>query len=470
MYMLFAQIINQMITDRGIRAVDICKQTGISKASLSKMCSGAVLPASWSSVHAIAQVLQLSRSEYSQLCSAYKEACFQPEMLAADRTVQMLYTLGTGKDDTGTFAETAPLQALSNGTVLHGDDVNAALRTLFRQSAENVRMFSITENNTLSAQFCHLLVSNPSAKNRLLVVLDDKDISAENLQAAADTMQLLFQIQCDVRAVYLPRDGFLKSSPYPLFLAADARLLLLNTEGTAAMYLEGETAAPYLHYFDQKYASGFDCAAVYRSPETFLLDWQRLLIPRCPNDPSLFFAITKTPSIVMEASQDDIRDHISDEQQVGSIAEMFNLMLRNLILNTSSIADLFWREGVDDLLYAPEYYEYGKSISKHVASERRITMFRNKLEDKESDQSSDFGMIMQPYPDSNIVLINLWSDGRMLIMYDTEDGINITVIHEKSTVSTFLAWIRAMQRFGIITKKDETLRFCRAALQAFEAE
>lgn len=458
--MLFHDVLSRLIEAKGFRASEICEGTGIKKSYLSKLRKGTLFPSSWSVIHKIACFLELSDDEYERLCCTFKSECLSPEIQAAEQAFEQLcrpkYTLTPA-------AAGGDAPDLQNGTVLQKAAVIPALQKMLC-GTEAVRILDIPANPEIRTAVFQALAAAPHIQIRLLLCLNSKDISAENLQTAADVLPLQFHADCEVRILHLPANGHLRCAPFPLMISADDRLLLLNGSGTEGQYLHGDSAKPYLHAFDRQYEAASSGMAVYHQPTDFLQNWQRWLAPQNGEDSSVMYVICKSPGIILEATQQDVRDHINNEFSSEQLVVLFNQMMRNLVLSPCKMVTLFWREGVSELLHAPEYYEYGKILSKTLSLNRRLVLFRKAIDNTKYSNLTDYGLFLPPYRKSQVFGVNLWSDGRMLFIFEDGADLHISVFRDKSIVNTILAWIAALKSCGMITGKEEAVQYCEQEL------
>ena len=465
MYMHFYEKLNELIAARGIRSQEICDAAGIKKAYLSKLRKGTLFPPNWSTVHDIAQFLNLRDDEYHQLCDAYKAECLPQEILAEE---DALISFCNSDFQISEPKPVSSAPSLSSGAAVRKDAVIPAVRQMLTGTAV-LRVLGLTTDAEIRTELLRTLASNAESEFQLLLLIDDNEVSPDSLKNCAEVMPLLYHAGGEIRIAYIQLNAYLTGTPFPLMLAADSRVLLLNAEGTEGLFLENESAEPYLRFFSRKYEDAAGKMVLYRRPEVFLADWQRLLAPSKEKGGSMLYGIVKAPSLVFEASQQDIIEHISADFSAEQIAEPFNKVLQNLVFSTDMIMGLFWREGVSDILHASEYYEYGKFLSSNLDIKRRRELFRKTIENGKMNQDMGFGMILSPYRKTQVFGLNVLSDGRMLAFFDNENGFCIASICDKKVTDSILAWISSLQKCGIIVGKEEAIRYCETALQRDES-
>ncbi len=72
----FSEVLDEMLQQYQLRAVDICSQLGINKSLFSKWRTGISLPADMSTVKRLAEIMRLSIREKDVFFSAYKLSRF----------------------------------------------------------------------------------------------------------------------------------------------------------------------------------------------------------------------------------------------------------------------------------------------------------------------------------------------------------------------------------------------------------
>ena len=60
--------------------------------------------------------------------------------------------------------------------------------------------------------------------------------------------------------------------------------------------------------------------------------------------------------------------------------------------------------------------------------------------------------------ESPLILINLWIDGKMLILYEFGEKSYILMAQDKSITDGFISYMEMMQSCGLIASSEETVR------------
>ena len=312
MHMRFYEKLNELIDARGIRSMEICAATGIKTPYLSKLRKGTLFPARWKIVHEIAQFLNLRNDEYHQLCDAYKAECLPQEILAEEhallRFCNSVFRISEPKP-----VSSAPY--LINGAAVRGEAVFSAVRQMLTGAAV-LRVLGLPTDAEIRTELLRVLAQEEKLEFQLLLLTDDKEICPESMQNCAEVMSLLYHVEGEIRIAYMQLNAFLTGTPFPLMLAADSRVLLLNAEGTEGLFLENESAEPYLRFFCRQYENAAGKMVLHRRPETFLADGQRLLAPPMEKGGIILYGIVKAPSLVFEASQQDIIEHAAQSESL----------------------------------------------------------------------------------------------------------------------------------------------------------
>ena len=138
--MRFCELLNELIAKSGVRASEICQGTGVKKAWLSKLRSGALFPPEWGAVHRIARFLGLDGAEYGALCDAYKAERLSADMYAADCAVRKLFA--TELKDPPPYQAEEGLRPPAGGSLIQGEALRAQVGRMLA-SAGHIRLGSL---------------------------------------------------------------------------------------------------------------------------------------------------------------------------------------------------------------------------------------------------------------------------------------------------------------------------------------
>ena len=453
---MFYNLLNQYITERGLRSQTICDGIGVNKSWLSKLRKGSILPPNWKILHRLAQFLQLSPAEYQALCDAYRSRRLTPEQNDYGAAIhQMLGLSFSCLPDTPYPPDSSALQS---GALLTGDGLRQAAAALV-QSADSLRALIIPRAPAFRTLLCTAVSrAAPLIPMQLLTAFDNTAQSAVNLYAVHDIVPVLPLYHTAVRCIHMDVRQHLAHTLFPLMLASESHVLLLNTDCTEGICLENSAAEVWRRWFAEQYASAFPFIRLHRTLNDFLTACDTLEIAE---NTEVLYVLAKAPSLVSSATATEVHTYMNE----NALSEHFGLMLQNLIFSSKRMISLFWEQGIYDILSSPEYYEYGSALSQSISPEFRKKLLRDTVADYKTTQMLDFGIVRTAFPDnSEVIGLNIWSGGKMLILISSGDNYYIITMQEHGITSGIIQWIQTMRAHGLITGKEDAASFCEALL------
>ena len=454
--MTFSQMLNCFIDKRALRSCDICDALQVKKAWLSKVRGGTLLPSEWSIVHEMAALLHLSEAEYHLLCDAYRKERFPREIAEMDDAMRMLFSFRIEKTVCPLPVQTCPTP--ENGAVIGAEEIRALIHSRM-QTAKTVRIVEIPALPESGTAMLRQVFSAPSASPvQWLILLDKTADRAAHLHTAIDNLPFLFSAPAEVRCERIDLTDYLSTAPFPVMLAIDSAVLLLHADCRTALYLEGEAARAHISFF----AARFEAAPLFILLHSSLTTFLELSNQYSACNAERVFSISKAPALVFSASTKDVQTHMIEQAQYVQ----FMQMLQNLFSSASEINDIFCEDSIDEILYSKEYYEYGSNLSTSISVEERRQIFWHTVAAVKSDPLFQYGMLRLSYPkNTNCLGINIWTDGRMLVMLNTESRYYLLTLHEPEIVQEIIRWLQIMQRYGVLLSKEASVRFCEEKLR-----
>ena len=458
--MRFSELLNSYITERNMRSIDICEAVNKKKEWLSKVRHGRLLPPDWTVLHHISRYLQLSESEYNMLCDAYCSERFPPEHAAMRKAFCKLFSI---KVDKCTDDLWVPCPLPANGTLLAAEQLGKVVSALL-QTTETVHILGTSEHiGSRAAVHRQIFAANASISVEWLILLDKEAYPADQLDIVTEIIPLLLYHQADIRSVRLHLADHLHTTPFPLMLAFDSDVLLLRTDHSEGMYLNGRSAAAFIDSFAKRFQDAPQFVQLHRDLHDFLEFSNNVYTSR----PECVYSIAKHPSLVMFASTEQVKSHMIE----NALFDQFMCMFQQNFFSECVVHSYFWEESVSDLLYSDEYYEYGKPLSYSISIEKRRIIFRNLIAASKDDPHIVHGMFRSAFSkDTDLFGINFWSDGGILLLLNHNTQYYIVTLHEPVIVHGIIRLFENMQRHGLLLPKEETLRFCEEKLREADAE
>lgn len=462
-YMHFNEIFNKMITDRGVCAMDICNGANVKKAWLSKLRSGKLFPSDWGDIRRIACFLNLSDTEYSSLCEAYKSECLPADIYTIDHAVHRMYRYEFHEPMLRRISEN--YQAPAGGSLMQNDALWDTACDILR-SAQHIRLDGVPDHPDLQDPLYDLLLSAAPEHSQFdwLMHLERAEQSFRNVCVLADAFPLLIRARANVKEYYAPIPDNL---PFPIMLAGDSRLILYSQNGASGIYLTDAAAAAYISHFDRAFSEAASDLIVFRDMLHCLSALNEMMPKPEEAGTGELHLLLKNPWTVNDATRGDIRSHMSKEGAAADfITQNYFQFLSNSIDSQGVIYNYFTEQGLQEIMNADEYCEFNSSIVQNISKELRHKLFYNMVENAgETDQIYP-ALLFEQFPNSGLIRgLNLWDSGKMIIGCDCGGQFVILMSQEQSIVRTLIVWLKALRRCGIISSKEHTISVCKQALQ-----
>lgn len=458
--MEFHELLNDLIEKHNIRSADICSKAGLNRAYVSKVRNGGFVPSEYQTVLDMANVIGLNSTESIRLFRSYQEAKAPDHQKNALKLFNAFYQLRPPSSE-------APLSdksiSLKNGIVISGqENVLKAVRSLSESAKQFVLLF-VTPFQNLLKQVCEsvCITADKDIPIKWLTLLD-------NTERGHDLNLVIFANILPINLVHIAQIGGVKgdinflnhSTIFPFFIVSEQGVLLLNADADRAMYLDSkEVVSLYSGQFAQNAERAVPFLRRYDDAETFLKDASQFssLSVEAEKD-SEMYVIKKVPCLVMESSTLDIYNYIADIENADKIAESYIQFLGATSENLKRIINVFPEDGLDSYLYDEEFYEISRHLTKTIPIELRRKLLQNFVEMSKTDNVIPYMLRLPGFQDSPLYMVNIWKDGRMILMYDFDDRYHIFTAFDKGIADSVIDYIQAMQKCGILRSKEESVQ------------
>lgn len=462
----FGEALKSLLKHNKIKDVDLCKKIGINKAYLSRLKSGKIPIKDYVFANRIADAMELSNFERKILMDAYKVSRFGEDYLILEQAIEKIYHTQLPL----MFCRNMDAILLPNhGEMICGMEKIAKLANVLLSSEEAIMLF-IPENS----EFCRLLCQYSLEKNLhskwlLFLGTEEKEV-VKNISIFPDILQMMFTYQLEIRFIYSHLTDYLCNTVYPyLFIGKDSVLMIKRDCESACYFQDKNMVSSYKQFAQNKYESAIRFLTIFNSYEDFLKDWKRIFCNFSDERKKELLIIEKWPCIVHEASGEDMFAHIRNTEVAYSNAmaylEFHQWM--NQQLHTQEI--IFTEDGIDEYFQMEEFYEFSKQITTSIAKTKRKEFFVKLITFSEKFQEMAPELMCEPlFLESNIRVVNVWSNGMMLIIFQFEEAYRIVVLQEKSISNAFWEYFRKLKEEGIVLSKTKTLEIMKRKLDELQ--
>lgn len=251
-------------------------------------------------------------------------------------------------------------------------------------------------------------------------------------------------------------------------IRTEQALLLLNQDLSAALYLdEPETVAIYGSYFQKKYGNARQLCAVFESADRFIRESQVLFAEDGSTKPMDFYILSRKPCVIFENDEKIVREHVCAENMADGFVENYMTFLYEKIFSgVKKMKILFCRDGMTDFLNSEEFHEFHPTVDKPIPKAVRQEFFGKMIRQAQENDNMQLGLLENALFTRRRHCINLWSTGKMLLMFDFEDSYRLVLLQENTIVSAMIEYFRALRKAEAVRTKEETLEIMQQELDA----
>ncbi|MBQ8927629.1 MAG: hypothetical protein IJ055_05055 [Oscillospiraceae bacterium] len=460
-------MLNQLIEKHPVRSAALCSGTGRSRAYISKVRSGGFVPSDYGTVLDLARAIGLDEAETMRLTECYQAAKAPESLQGAWTAFDACFTL---RPSVPVPAEGAA--ALRHGQLIGGREaVLQAVQGLTRNARQLCMFVTPLQDALRDICVCVCAGAGSGAPVRWVTLLDDTEHAADrNTDVFLNVLRTLLVRNTGSRALKGNVDFLLRHTVHPFYILSERALLLLNADGDSAVYLEApELLRVYAAQFDACEASAAEYVHSYEDVERFLRDIPAFTARCGAADPELY-VIKKYPCLVLESLTSDIHQYIADMEHADTIADLYISFLSEVGANIRRMHSIFPEEGLDTYLNSEEFYEITKHFTKPIPTALRRGLLGKLVGLCDDGEVVPYLLRMPGLRDSSLYVENIWSDGRMILMYDFGEHYRIFTVYDPDMAQAVIRYIGSMVKCGILRTKEASVRIIREALQEYQTE
>lgn len=455
--MEFYELLNEFMDRHSVRAVDLCTKLDLKKAYFSRIRNGTLLPSDYQLVYDLAKLMQLTAEESKALTLAYQASKTNTKCGLAYKAFNKLYEIEMpverGRSDV------CHNTSLSNGRLLSGSDevINAAVGVML-SAKEKICLFLKPEHDELMNALSETAL-NTAALKWLMPMEQGTKSSEHNMDSFVNAIPVLLSGRTDLRGHYVHLEEYFSSLAFPYYIVNESELLLFSRDLNNGLYLnEADTVGYYIRAFDENFENGIQFMKLYNELDTFFAEYDSIMDFRSNSSQIDIYVVEKNPCISQEVGTDDIQAHIAEEHRSQQTANAYIQLLRRGYSDITTIYSIFTEDGLQEYLDSEEYYEIGSHLSEPLTKDFRLDAL-NKMMSYSAVSDNYVPMIVRLpiFDKTNLDLINMWSDGKMIGLFNFKDSFSILLLNEASIVSSFLDYYRMLIKCGLVRTKEDTL-------------
>ena len=464
----FGEELSSLMAKKTISAENLCQMAELNPAYLEKLKCGKLLPSNYGVVKKISEVLGLVPEEEYQLWNSYKVSKLGEKHMCTEEALKALFALPAARPQRVPGEINAV--SLQNGVPICGRErVYQAIRQLLRESTDSADLLLHVERQ----EFCRILGEEIWEKGadyrcRLLLYLREERMAEKNVASFGMLVQALLSGRIEVHYNYIVAEKLVDYILFPFLIRTEQALLLLNQDLSAALYLdEPETVAIYGSYFQKKYGNARQLCAVFESADRFIRESQVLFAEDGSTKPMDFYILSRKPCVIFENDEKIVREHVCAENMADGFVENYMTFLYEKIFSgVKKMKILFCRDGMTDFLNSEEFHEFHPTVDKPIPKAVRQEFFGKMIRQAQENDNMQLGLLENALFTRRRHCINLWSTGKMLLMFDFEDSYRLVLLQENTIVSAMIEYFRALRKAEAVRTKEETLEIMQQELDA----
>ncbi len=451
-FMLFHELLDALLKAHQVKSSDICNTLSLKKAFFSRIRNGSLIPANFDLIDEIAGYIGMTPEEYRDLAYAYQEIKAEGRYKTACNAFRRLYDFHPKPI---TLEDEQNVPPFLNGQPLkNSSDVLDAVTQLIKSGDINAwycpEQSNFTENLSLLLRKNHRQI-------QWLIPLDDTS-SEKNMALFANALPLL----CCGKETHCVRteiEPLLSTAVFPYYFLSEDALILVGRKLDTGLYINSpETLTLYRERFTKSQAAAQQFADVRTDlMEFFRSNGAKMVLANTEEDTE-FYVIERNPCILFSVKYSDISHYIADIPGAQELAKQYFTFLQDIFDNVKQSYTLFSSEGLQEIIHAEDYYELSEYLTKSVPVEFRRTALRAVASYSSGESNYTPMLIRLPLFDQTCVrALNLWSDGRMIVLFTFSDGFYVLSLHDKSITSEMIGYYKTLIKCGLIQTKGETL-------------
>ncbi len=452
----FGKKLSELIEKYNIKASYMCDKVGINKAYFSKMKSGTILPQKCEIVCEIADAIGVTKEEKLQLCKLYCISKLDGKHINIQNTLKSVYNIL--KQNYVENSVNNEIEILNGMIVSGAEKIQMIIKQMIYRS-KSLDMILVADNECVCSLVAKELHKNNYIDCRCFVYLDNDEFSDFNVNVFSNIVFIMLTEKVSVRYDYTDIEDLSEHSLISQVFIVDDAVLLVDNNFTTAIYLNNEEAIyTYMKIFEEKYSESEEFCKAFSDISSFINGYSEIFDNNKSETFQDVYIIKNCPCIMLETNSDVINRHFKDDSiRAEFIKKYMEFVYKYTVNGIKKQHIMFSVNGIDQLLNADEYYEYNKYIDYPISKELRRKFFGKFIEIAEKKDVIGVNVMEDFFPPDKRHCMNIWSDGKLLLFMNFEDGYRIVIMKNKNIVSAILKCLTDFENIGYIYSKKKTL-------------
>lgn len=454
----FGKKLSAVMLAHNTSSAELCEKLNMKRSHFSKIKNGHLLLASYDMIEEISQVMSLAPEEKLELAEAFQYDRSSPANQFVSRAFNKLYSITYPTIPENYLKARAP----QPGKDICGLEELTAAAVWLCQGAAQVRLLESPVYARETFVECLFALLGEDCAVTWLIPLDKNETGMDFLSIVNAIPALLVKnvapcgFQTDVKS-------FIEGSRYCFRLITDKGMLLFDKEAENGVFLnEGSFVDAERQHFDTLLEKAAPFISVYSDPIVFLQDM--MTTGKDMVSGGELYLLKKTPCYIMEANVRYIYEYIADLDNKELIAENYIRFLGQYLGDATVTHDIFFEDGIEIILQGKKLREM-LSFTKEIPLElREDSLHRAVKVARETDTNSYNALRFPAIRMSDNTVVNLRTNGMLLVMVDFEGKCYISVVYNKRITDMFVDHLKKLEKWGILRSKDDTLRLMEQAL------
>lgn len=429
----FSEALNDLMNQNNLRATDICSELHINKSYFSKMKNGTILPAQFGMIEGLAVSMRLGCADRERLYTTYKASKFGSFYPLIEKSVEHLFELDSLPEYEADQLENAR-KSFANGSLISGEiDVIQAIMHFFAGEHNEIDIILEPSDNGVSEAIEKgAVLKRGSVKINWLLRLSSSKmdgISSENIDAISHVVGILFSCNVNMHYQYINMNEHYLYSAFPFMLVSDNEVLLISQDCSEALYFsEPKTVNIYLEKFRFMFGRSDNFCDVYSDALDFLDGCGEFFGNDAASvkEENELYILRKHPCIIFGIDEDSLKKSVVNSDKKSQIISKYAKFLYSNAKNTRTEHIIFSEEGLREFFELDEFYEFNKQLTYPLSKETRKMCYARILEYAKEHSFIEHCMLRSTLLDrGDACMANIWTDGRMLFMFNFENGYRI---------------------------------------------
>ena len=439
---VFSEVLNDLITICDEIDSNIARKAGLNKSYLCKMKKGLMLPPDCSVLEKLMEAMNLNDEDSGKLYRAYMRGKLSDELKRTEKALHKIFTL--------TYPQTICNNNISertslpeNGSLITGkENVRRAFMHIMH-GTDKAKLIFFADNQEIF-EWLQLVYRSKDIKvisDILLYLNENTKTCAENIEALAEIIPCVITGNVNVRSCKIDISRYYSDFPaFPIMVKGDKGMLIIEKDlNSAVCFTDKDVKRKYENFFDEKFFNAQVMTKNFMNISEFVGKALELFKREKNSALCDFYILKRNPCVFIEKNPTFMKELICDKSvDCAFFEEYMKWLSENTVEPVKQFYSIFSKKGLKEFMEDDIYYEYNKYVDRSIPKQLRYETFSQLINDSERGQAVSVHIAEDYFFGDCRHGANIWSDGKMILILNFEDGYRILFINENSIIKSII--------------------------------